>query len=176
MSRRRPDQALWAAGTGGGNATSTIAIAVTNTGRILAASGVLDFQGSVAGTGGDTVSGPSTLEFDSSVAAGQTIAFTGSGSTHFVAALPIFSATLSGYDLGGAGGDKRYSIARGSMDKDGFSENGAGTLGTLTLFNGTVHELLKFAGDYTSASFHVSQSGPAARVKRKSGRPRKVTT
>ena len=73
---------------------------------------------------------------------------------------PILSpapATLSGYDLGGAGGYERpYSITR-IMDRDGFSK--MGTLGTLTLFIGTLHDLLKFAGDYTSASFHVSQSG-----------------
>ena len=143
----------------GGTGTSAIATTVANTGRILAASGVLDFQGAITGTGADTVSGPSTLEFDSSVAAGQTIAFTGSGSTLFIGELQAFLATLSGYDVGGAGGMSDAIQLLGSWTETGFAENGAGTLGTLTLFNGTVHESLKFAGDYTSASFHVSQSG-----------------
>ena len=107
----------------------------------------------------DTVSGPSMLEFDSNVAAGQSIAFTGSGGTLFVGALQSFSAAISGFDIGGAGGTSDAIQLLGAWTETGFAENGAGTLGTLTLFNGTVHEALKFAGDYTSASFHVNQSG-----------------
>jgi hypothetical protein len=141
----------------GGNGTSTVATAVTNNGRILGGSGVLDFQGAVTGTGTDTISGPSTLEFGSSVAAGQTIAFAGSGSTLDLGALQTFSATLSGYDVGGSGGTNDAIQLLGTWTETGFAENGAGTLATLTLFNGTVHESLKFAGDYTSASFHLNQ-------------------
>ena len=150
----------------GGTGTSTIATSVTNTGRILAASGVVDFQGAVAGTGADSISDASTLEFDSSAAAGQTVGFAGSGGTLIIGSLQTFAATLSGYDIGGAGGTNDAIRLLGSWSETGFSENGGDTLGTLTLFNGTVHETLKFAGSYTSASFHVSRWTAVRTVRR----------
>jgi hypothetical protein len=60
---------------------SAIAPAVTNTGTIEVTAATLDLQGAVAGKGTDEISGASTLEFDSTVAAGQTLSFTGSGGT-----------------------------------------------------------------------------------------------
>ncbi len=143
----------------GGSGTGIVAPAVINSGRVLVTSGVLDFQGAVTGTGTDAVSSASTLEFDSTVAAGQTIAFNGAGSTLLVEALQNFSGILTGYNIGGAGGTGDVIQLLGSWTQTGFSENGADTLGTLTLSNGTVQDTLKFAGDYTSGSFHVSQSG-----------------
>jgi hypothetical protein len=47
----------------------------------LRRSKLLDFGGAVTGAGTDTISGASTLEFDSTLASTQTIDFTGSGGT-----------------------------------------------------------------------------------------------
>jgi hypothetical protein len=44
-------------------------------GGIYVSAGRLDFKGAVSGTGTDTVSGASTLEFDSTVGGGQTVDF-----------------------------------------------------------------------------------------------------
>ena len=53
---------------------------VTNTGTIEVTAGDARFQrGGIPGRGSDMISGASTLEFDSTVAAGQTVSFTGSG-------------------------------------------------------------------------------------------------
>ena len=55
----------------GGTGTSVIAPAVTNTGTIEVTAATLDVAGAVTGTGTDEISGASTLEFDSTVAAGD---------------------------------------------------------------------------------------------------------
>ena len=57
----------------GGTGVSTIVPNVTNNGTIEVTSGTLDFKEGISGTGSDTISGASTLEFDSKVAAGQTV-------------------------------------------------------------------------------------------------------
>ena len=57
----------------GGTGTSTIAPAVTNTGTIEVASGTLDFMRAVTGTGTDTISGASTLEFGAAVSSSTTV-------------------------------------------------------------------------------------------------------
>ena len=46
----------------------------------------------------------------------------------------------------------------GSWSLFNFSENGGGTLGTLTLTNGTNQVALEFAGSFSQTSFHI-QSG-----------------
>ena len=143
----------------GGTATSAIAPALTNTGTVLVSSGVLDLQGAVSGTGADTISGASTLEFDAAVAAGQTIGFTGSGGDLHLDALQSFSATISGFDVGGAGGTSDAIQLLGNWTEEGFSENGANTLATLTLSNGTTTSALQFAGKYSQSQFTLSQQG-----------------
>ena len=134
----------------GGTGTSVIVPAVTNMGTIEVTAGTLDFKGAVSGTGTDTISGASKLEFDSTLAARQTIDYLGSG------------GTLDLTDPLGYGGSHIENFAaHDSVDLAGawsflsFSENSGGTLGTLTLQNGANDISLEFAGDYKSTDFSI---------------------
>ena len=138
----------------GGTGASAIAPAFDNAFDLLVSSGTLDFKGAVSGTGTDSIQGASTLEFDSTLAAGQTIDFTGTS-----------SGTLDLTDPLGYGGSHIGNFLAGdNVDLSGswsllkFSENAGGTLGTLTLTNGTNQVALEFAGDFSQSSFHI-QSG-----------------
>ncbi len=132
----------------GGTGTSAIAASFANARNVLVSSGTLDFKNAVTGTGTDMISGASTLEFDSTLAAGQTINYSGSG------------GTLGLTDpLGCAGSHIGNFAANDTLDLAGawtllhFSENGTGTLGTLTMTDGTHNVALKFAGNFTQSSF-----------------------
>ena len=143
--------------TTGGTETSVIAPNVTNNGTIEVTSGTLDLQGGVSGTGSDTISGPSTLEFDSTVAAGQTVSFTGSGGELALHAPGAFAGSISGFDMAGASNDT-IEIAK-NWDFLGFTPGtGQGTLDFKNTNSGsTIH--LTLIGSYTPADFHAT--GPA---------------
>ena len=117
----------------GGTGASAIAPAVTNTGTIEVTAATLDVQGAVTGTGSDKISGASTLEFDSTVAAGQTVSFTGGGGTLDLAAPQGFAGKISGFDTVGA--NDTIEVA-GPWVFSGFTENAGGTQGTLGFANG----------------------------------------
>jgi hypothetical protein len=134
----------------GGTGTSVIAPAVTNTGTIEVTGATLDMQGAVAGTGADEISGSSTLEFDSTVAAGQTVSFTGSGGTLDLTAPQGFSGKVSGFDTVGA--NDTIQVASPWVFS-GFTENKAGTQGTLGFANGSSDISLTLLGDYNPANF-----------------------
>jgi hypothetical protein len=106
----------------GGRGASVIAPAIANTGTIEVAAATLDLQGAVAGTGSDEISGASTLEFDSTVAAGQTLSFTGSGGTLDLTAPQGFAGEISGFDTAGAGSNDAIEVAAPWVFS-GFTEN-----------------------------------------------------
>ena len=127
----------------GGTGTSAIAPALTNAGTVLVSSGVLDLQGAVSGTGADTISGVSTLEFGSTAASGQTIGFTGAGGTLDLGDPQGFSGKISGFDT--VGSKDTLEIAA-PWTYLGFSENAADTQGTLIFANGASHISLTLLG------------------------------
>jgi hypothetical protein len=134
----------------GGSGTSAIAPAVTNTGTIEVTAGTLDLQGAVTGKGIDKVSGASTLEFDSAVAATQTVDFLGGPSAVDLLDPNAFFGKIADFASPGTvqlPGDWVFS---------GFSENAAGTLGTLTLASGASHHAFDFVGDYTASDFKIT--------------------
>jgi large repetitive protein len=133
----------------GGTGASAIAPAVTNTGTIEVTAATLDVQGAVTGTGSDKISEASTLEFDSTVAAGQTVSFTGSGGTLDLTAPQGFAAEISGFDTVGA--NDTIGVA-GPWVFSGFTD-GAGTQGTLKFANDGSHLSLTLLGDYNPADF-----------------------
>lgn len=101
-------------------------------------------------TGTDTILAMSTLEFDSALAANQTISFSGSnGTLKLMDPLGYAGSHIAGFavtDTVELGGSWSFSS---------FSENAGGTLGTLTLTNGTNNVAFNFAGDFTSSSFSI---------------------
>jgi hypothetical protein len=134
----------------GGTGTSTIAPAVTNTGTLEITSGALDFTGAVTGKGTDLISGASTLEFDSTVAAGQTLSFTGGGGALNLTAPQGFAGKISGFDTVGA--NDSIEVASPWVFS-GFTENARGTQGTLGFIDGAVHHSLTLLGDYNRTDF-----------------------
>ena len=138
----------------GGTSTSTIAPAVTNTGTIEVTAATLDFKGAVTGTGTDTISGASTLEFDSAVSSSttvgsQNIGFTGGGTLDLTDPTSFYGE-VSGF----AAGDTVELL--GSWAFSGFSENSGGTLATLTLINGTTKHAFDFVGDFAQRDFKIT--------------------
>jgi hypothetical protein len=123
---------------------------VLNKGTIGVSSGALDLEGAVSGKGTDTISGASTLEFDSTVGGGQTVGFTGGGGTLDLLDPLGFAAKISGFaatDSVELSGDWVFSH---------FSETGNGNMGTLTLANGSNDLSLHFLGDYTASDFNIA--------------------
>jgi hypothetical protein len=134
----------------GGTGTSAIAPAVTNAGTIEVTAGTLDLQGAVTGKGSDKVSGASTLEFGSAVAATQTVDFRGGPSAVDLIDPNAFFGKIADFaspNTVNLSGDWVFS---------GFSENAAGTLGTLTLASGASHHAFDFVGDYTASDFKIT--------------------
>jgi large repetitive protein len=154
----------------GGTGTSVIAPAVTNTGTIevTAASATLDLQGVVAGTGKDEISGSSTLEFDSTVAAGQTVSFTGSAGTLNLVDPQGFAGKIGGFDTVGAGSSDTIEVA-GLWVFSSFKENAGGTQGTLRLVNGANTLSLSLLGDYNFAGFHQAHANGSTLITYTSG-------
>jgi hypothetical protein len=137
-----------------GGTGSTIAPAVTNTGTLEVTSGTLDFMGAVTGTGTDTISGASTLEFDSGVSSSttvgsQNIGFTGGGTLDLTDPTSFYGE-ISDFAVGDT------VDLSGSWAFSGFSENSGGTLATLTLVNGATTHAFDFVGDYTQGDFKIT--------------------
>jgi hypothetical protein len=80
-----------------GTATSTIAVAIVDTGAIEAASGTLALTNAVSGTGSMTVDAGATLEITGSAAASLAMIFNGAGATLALATPSDFAATISGF-------------------------------------------------------------------------------
>jgi hypothetical protein len=134
----------------GGTGTSAIAPAAVNKGTIEVTVGTLDLQGPVTGKGTAAVSGAATLEFDSTVAATQTIDFLGGPSAVDLIDPNGFLGRIAGFassDTVQLSGDWVFC---------NFAENSAGTLATLTLANGASHHAFNFVGDYAATDFKVA--------------------
>jgi hypothetical protein len=145
----------------GGSGSSAIAPQLVNNGSVLASSGTLDLQGAVGGIGTDTISGASTLEFDSTAGGGQTAGFTGVDGTLDLIDPQGVAAKVSGF----AASDDSVELS-GDWVFSQFSETGAGNMGTLTLTSGANQLSLNFLGDYTSG-----RDDHYAHVKRRRLRP-----
>ncbi len=146
----------------GGTGVSTIAPNVTNKGRIEVSSGTLDFRGGISGTGSDIISGAATLEFDATVAAGQTVSFTsvvtGVGGEFILDDQAAFAGQISGFDTAGAGSNDTIEVAKPWVFT-GFTENAGGTQGTLGFKDRAGTLSLTLIGDYKPADFvHQTQA------------------
>jgi hypothetical protein len=133
----------------GGTGTSVIAPRFYNGHAVSVSSGTLDFAGAVTGTGTDTISAGATLEFDSTVASGQTIAFSGSNNVLDLTDPTGFSGSISGFaatdtiDFAGA-----WSLLS-------VTQNNAGTT-TLTLKDGAATDIVHLVGAYSTTDFNLA--------------------
>jgi hypothetical protein len=91
------------------------------------------------------ISGPSTLEFDASVAAAQTVDFTGSGGELSLDAPLSFHGQVSGFGAADA------IALLGAWSVGSFT--GTDTGGALALSSGSSHMSLDFLGNYQNGKF-----------------------
>jgi Cupin/FG-GAP-like repeat len=141
----------------GGTGTSVISPDVANNGTIFvscgtpAQAGALDFVGAVTGAGTDTISSHSMLEFNTTVASSQTVSFNGVSGALYLTNPTSFAGLISGFT-----GSNCIQLPAG-WSFSNFSENLSGTLGTLTVSNGSTTAALDFAGDFTAGNCTVEQ-------------------
>ena len=138
---------------------SIVAVATTNSGAVIVASGEIEFQNTVAGAGSFTVRPDTTLQFDASVAKTARVNFSStSGGDLVLLDAPQFGAAIHGF--GGAGTDEidlRDVNFSSSLFRLGYTGNT--TQGVLTVTDGTNTASLTMFGKYTKTSFHASADG-----------------
>jgi hypothetical protein len=125
-------------------------------------SGTLDMQKAVSGTGAFKIDGAASLEFDSSVASGERVEFTGPASGRLL----LEDLSLSGSQLfhgkiaDFAHGDTIDAGAPfGAGTKFVYQPNSNNTAGTLQLTDGTRQASLDFIGAYVKSDFHLHTDG-----------------
>jgi len=147
-------------GDGTAHAALTISGAVANSGAIDLHRDVEAFSGAVTGNGGAfALDSGSTLEFGSSVGAGESVQFIGAD----ILALDDargFAATIKDFRVG----DEIDAKTFGAGTTLGYSENSAKTGGVLTLTQGAEVAHLDFAGVYAKADFSLAPDAGSGRL------------
>jgi hypothetical protein len=136
---------------------STVSIAMANTGTIESASGTLDLQKAVTGTGGILkIDAGKILHADAAVSAGQTVTFGQGGDKLVLTDAADFAARLSGFTVGDKLDLREFDLTTTTL---GFAENAAMTQGTLTVTDGALVAKIILLGQYSAAQFHKSSDG-----------------
>nr|QIG91066.1 hypothetical protein G6P99_00015 [Bradyrhizobium sp. 6(2017)] len=137
---------LEATGAGG----LVLASAVANSGLIWANGGAVAAEGEVTGSGNALISGAGTIEFGAASAAGVTFDVTAAGHLILDDAFH-FSGTVSGLDGNDDIDIKGISFGAGTTLN--FTENQAGTGGTLTVSDGAHTANIVLLGQYDPNGF-----------------------
>ena len=163
------------------SSSKVAATALTNTGTIILGLGALDVSGSTTNDGliaiGDTeeLAGPvggagsfslngASLQFNSSVSAGQTIDERFGVNALTLEQAQKFDATISGFGTGDTIDAANFHAPPATTFK--FVENSAMTGGTLTLTDGSLTANIQLTGDYTNSDFTLAaDSGTGTLVK-----------
>jgi hypothetical protein len=136
--------------------------AFTNDGAIDVANGELvRIYTAVTGTGTDTISGHSTLEFEAGVSSAKTLGdqdidFNGAGTLHLLKPASFYGE-ISDFATGDA------IKLKGSWAFSAISE--AGGVTTLTLARGSSTHAFEFAGDYAQSDFSITPGTPTTTIK-----------
>ncbi len=161
--------------TGGG--TLTIDDSVDNTGTITADGGNVDVVGAVTDTGSAHIGDGGILEFQASVAAGQTVTFDDATGTLALSDPVDFHAAVAGFGAGNAVDLSTVTYAPEAETGVWTQESGSGTLtisteydvwtqgsggGTLQIYTGaTLDATLNFTGTYQQYQFALASDGNA---------------
>jgi hypothetical protein len=153
------------AGSGTSFAALDVSGATTNNSSVLIAFDTEELTGAVRGTGSfSLLDGDDSLQFDSSVSAGQTIKESGS-SALILDKAQSFAGTISGFGADGTI-DATNFVETGTHYN--FVENSAMTGGTLTLTDTTLNLTanILMSGDYSNSNFSLAHdSGTGTLVK-----------
>lgn len=112
--------------------------------------GTLDFTAAVSGTGSLNIFGASTLELDSSVGAGQNVAFFAVGGALYLTDLPDFHGSITGF--GTPYSNDSLLFGGGIVALGGASETASSTTLSLLDSNHGAHSLT-LTGDYVGHTF-----------------------
>ena len=148
-------------------ATGVIGALVVNDGDIGSGAG-LEFQAAVTGTGDDGITpvdyeGSLTgvqgqgLTFDAAVGSGQSILFTGADQLLTLNDIADFQGNVQGFDM--FGGADAIVVDASLWSFTGFTENAAGTAGTLGFTDNGAQIGVTLTGDYAASGFQTSVSG-----------------
>lgn len=135
---------------------STVAIAMANTGTIESASGTLDLQKAVTGTGVLKIDAGKIIQVDAAVSAGQTVTFGQGGDKLVLTDAASFAAKLSNFTVGDKLDLRQFNPATTTV---GFAENSGMTQGTLTVTDGALQAKIILLGQYSTSQFHTSSDG-----------------
>jgi len=131
---------------------------ITNTGTIDVASGSLKIIGAITDVGGQLEIGAgASLELSLSPGQAQTISFEGSNGTLRLDAPGGLGTRVEGFATGDHV-DLR-GLAFGGTETLAFSENSAGTQGTLTITDGAQSLKLILFGQYAASDFKLTADG-----------------
>jgi hypothetical protein len=136
---------LEATGSGG----LVVHSAVANSGVLIAAGGDLTLKGDVTGAGTATISGGGILEYGG--ASSATTTFADATGELKLDQSENFAGAISGFATGDS--LNLADIVFGANTTLGFSENSAGTGGTLTVSDGMHTANLNLLGQYSAAGF-----------------------
>jgi large repetitive protein len=136
---------LEATGSGG----LVVNSAVANSGSLVAAGGDLTLKGDVTGAGTATISGAGILEYGG--ASSATTSFADATGELKLDQSANFAGAISGFTTGDSLDLDDFVF--GTNTTLGFSENSAGTGGTLTVSDGAHTANLNLLGQYTAAGF-----------------------
>lgn len=139
-----------------GGSNSTISAALTNSGLIEVSAGRLTVTGDISGRGIFKIEAGQTLEIDGTVESRQTVAFSTGKDRLILGEATTFGGRLSNF---GAGDRLEFLGFDRTTTTLSYSENKAGTQGTLTIADATHHADIVLLGQYMAAGFHASSAG-----------------
>ncbi len=148
-----------------GGSTLDIDSAVDNSGTgsngIVANDGTVDIDATVTDTGAASISNGGVLEFQSSVASGQTVTFDDATGTLALADPADFHATLTGLQIGDVI-DLTESVSTGTWNGSTLTLNGAAT--AFTISGLSANDTFFFTGDGHSGTDLTVEAAPAVAI------------
>jgi hypothetical protein len=138
----------------GGQGSTTVYAAVSNTGTIEATSGTLAFQQAVGGAGAFVLDGDATLDFAAGVGAGSAMQFLYPGGTLEAQGVGSFAASVSGF------GSLDVIDAAGMGFVTGTTTVGF-SCGPLTVADGAARASFMLVGSYAAGGFAIGSDGHA---------------
>jgi hypothetical protein len=135
---------------------SKIAIALTNTGTVEAASGTLDLQGAISGKGTLKIDAGKTLQADAAVSQSQTVDFNGGGDKLVLTDAAHFAGRLQDFGAADKLDLRQFDPTTTTL---AFSENGTHNAGTLTVTDGSLTAKITLLGQYSASAFHKASDG-----------------
>jgi hypothetical protein len=135
---------------------STIGIGVANSGTVEAASGTLDLQKAVTGTGTLKIDAGKVLQADATVAGTQTVDFNGGSDRLVLTDAVHFAGKLQDFGTGDRLDLRQFNPSATTL---AYSEKADNSGGTLVVTDGTLTAKIALLGQYAASGFHKASDG-----------------